>query len=326
MTKARQHKLNLKDKHEDARTPSFFVLSSHQINVLSPVGISKNKRRKKCQVNDQEQPTSSPAVEQVNLLLSNPVPPPESLPPANDQAEQAELPSTSASVSRSHLENEAQKHAEPPSPSTPPPIRNRLRNLSHHNLLSNTNERTPDVKSKTKKFTQALEAEDTPTRNEMFSAVKHSHRKKQKPMLISSKNPSPDDGVDPFAFRSKQDGSLRKGVLFLGDSENESIRDEPLYKVEKSVYKAERRAVQKNKDAILSAGDDDQITLALKLVLEDPKIRPYYARIVGEKNPEAVKVGVQAVAGMRKLVDIVAANRDNGGRGKKCRALCNQLL
>ena len=94
---------------------------------------------------------------------------------------------------------------------------------------------------------------------------------------------------------------------------NDDDSPRPYYAQEQAAYKAERRAVVKNRDAILSAGDSDQITLALKKVLDDPSIRPYYTRIVGEKNTEAARVGMEAVEGIKTLVDTIVENKEEGG-------------
>jgi len=65
-----------------------------------------------------------------------------------------------------------------------------------------------------------------------------------------------------------------------------------MYKTKRSVYMAELRVVRTNKEAILLAGDDYQITLALKLVLEDSKICPYYTRVLGENYYGPTNVGL----------------------------------
>ena len=75
----------------------------------------------------------------------------------------------------------------------------------------------------------------------------------------------------------------------------------------------------------MSAEESDQICVALKGVLEHPTIWLYYNRIVGETNSETARLGQEAVAGMQKLIDIVAANRVNGGRSKQCRSLLQTI-
>ena len=166
----------------------------------------------------------------------------------------------------------------------------------------------------------------------MFHAVKQSVRKKQKPVWPATEKPSPDDPIDCHAFRNyhpnseiiRRSGSpkVRQPNLITGETESPM----PQYVLEMAAYKAERRAIETNRNAILSAGDVDQITLALKGVLDDPKIRPYYNRIVGEKNTEAARLGLEAIEGIRKIVDICVENRESGGRSKECRSLLKNII
>ena len=162
----------------------------------------------------------------------------------------------------------------------------------------------------------------TPTRNEAFDAVKQSVRKLQRSIWPASKKPSSEDPVTPFAFRINKTGELRPHSIMHGDDDSPRA----YYFQEQGAYKAERRAVLKNRDAILSAGDSDQITLALKKVLDDPIIRPYYTRIVGEKNTEAARVGMEAVEGIKTLVDIIEENKEEGGRNKQCKSLLKNII
>ena len=60
--------------------------------------------------------------------------------------------------------------------------------------------------------------------------------------------------------------------------------------------------------------------------MKDSDVRPYYHRIVGDNNSEAAQVGLQAVRGMQKLVDIVAKNEGGGGRSKQCRSLLQTIV
>jgi len=62
--------------------------------------------------------------------------------------------------------------------------------------------------------------------------------------------------------------------------EGSSLSDKPTYLIEKAFYRAERRAIETIRNAILSAGDPDQICVTLQGVLEDPTIRPYYNRML----------------------------------------------
>ena len=50
-------------------------------------------------------------------------------------------------------------------------------------------------------------------------------------------------------------------------------------------------------------------------MLDLPEVRPYYNRIVGERNSEAACVGLQAVRGMKMLVEKVV-KKGSGGRSK----------
>ena len=106
-----------------------------------------------------------------------------------------------------------------------------------------------------------------------------------------------------------------------------NIKKNPYYKLDEAADRAKQRAVANSRKTILNAGDDDQqITLALQGVLDDPSIRPYYHRIIGNRNSEAAQVGIQAVQGMRTLVDIVAKNEGSGGRSKQCRSLLQTIV
>ena len=181
---------------------------------------------------------------------------------------------------------------------------------------------SPTAKKETKIFTSKLAQMHTPTRNEAFDAVKQSVRKLQRSIWPASKKPSSEDPVTPFAFRINKTGELRPHSIMHGDDDSPRA----YYFQEQAAYKAERRAVLKNRDAILSAGDSDQITLALKKVLDDPIIRPYYTRIVGEKNTEAARVGMEAVEGIKTLVDIIEENKEEGGRNKQCKSLLKNII
>lgn len=161
--------------------------------------------------------------------------------------------------------------------------------------------KSPVAKAATVLFKRKMEETDTPTRQDMLSSVKLSFKKKQKVQLQPSKKVSPDDPIDNKAFRS-------------------------LTRLDESSSRVQRLAAEKNRKTILGAGDDDQITLALRDALAHPDIRPYYERIVGEQNIEAARVGLHAVQGMKALVDMVAQNKGSGGRSKQCRSLLQAIV
>jgi len=168
------------ERRKDAKIQSYTVNSSHQISVVPHLRLSKKKKKKKTQ---HVLPLSS------KLPSSPPAPPPKS------------LASFSPNTLLNHLETSMGALQTPEREE----ISKRMQHISKQTLhsqrhLSITNQQIPDAKLKTKKFTQTLEAADTPTRDEMFSAVKHAHHKNQKPMVVSSKKPPTHDSVDRFAF------------------------------------------------------------------------------------------------------------------------------
>ena len=84
-------------------------------------------------------------------------------------------------------------------------------------------------------------------------------------------------------------------------------------------------AVKNKRTTILAAGDHDQITLAFLKFLNHPDIRPFFHRIVGARDSEAMNVGLQAVCGIKTLVDREAENQGSGGQSKQCRSLLQSI-
>ena len=168
---------------------------------------------------------------------------------------------------------------------------------------------SPDSKSVIESFTKKLDNANSPTRVKMFSAAKQIMRNKQQQqeVLTSSNVPSATEPIDVDDFNYYHP-SWRKGR-----HRGECNIHNPTYKFQYTVIKARQMAVKNKRTTILAAGNHDQITLALLKTLNHPYIRPFFHRIVGSRNSEAMNVGLQAVRGMKPLVDRVAENQGSGG-------------
>ena len=102
--------------------------------------------------------------------------------------------------------------------------------------------------------------------------------------------------------------------------------DRATFNLHAAAARAKSRAVKKNVDAILSAGDDDQITLALRDTLDHDKIQPYAARLWGTVFSEEASVGRLAVEGMREIANkTIATTKNKGMLSKSCRTLLSVL-
>ena len=300
MSKRKQYARHLKEKREDAAIPSITVISTYDKAVII---ASPPKRKNK---NTPKEPELSSSDK-----LPTKQPPPQS------------LVNSSPNSLLNQLENKISTVGTPEKKA----VRLRLQKLLKQTPSTPTTIASPAARTATEKFTRTIEQVTTPTREEMFFSVKQSVRKKQKFQFQPPKDSSPDDPVDPHAFRNyhpTKKGADKERPSASVES-NESTKQHK-WVVNKAAYLAERRAVKKNRIAILSAGDPDQITLALKGVLNDPAIRPYYQRLVGERLSDASKVRAEAVIGMKKIVGMVAASRDNGGRSKQCRSLLQTIV
>ena len=72
-----------------------------------------------------------------------------------------------------------------------------------------------------------------------------------------TKVPSSTDPIDPHAFLCYPPNYL------AGEHRSEHNKNNPHFKLDEAADRAMQRAVTSNRNTILDAGDDDQITLAL---------------------------------------------------------------
>ena len=135
-----------------------------------------------------------------------------------------------------------------------------------------------------------------------------------KPTYPSSVDPI-DENAYHFHRPSWQGGSHR----------SEGQESNPKFNLDKSSYYALNRAVQNNVNAILEAGDDDQVVLALRETLDHTKIRPFAQRIWGSVFSDQSSLGRRALDGMRGMADRIAGTKNKGMLSKKCRALLNVI-
>ena len=89
------------------------------------------------------------------------------------------------------------------------------------------------------------------------------------------------------------------------------------FNLDAAAAESKGEAVREIVNAIVSAGNADQIALALRDTLLHHSIQPFTKRIIGNFNSERSKVGMQAIDCMRTLVDMIVDKRDSEGRTKE---------
>ena len=149
--------------------------------------------------------------------------------------------------------------------------------------------------------------------------IKKLLRKQQPPLVQSTDKTESYDPIDENAFHYYPP-SYRGG-------EHRSVAniDRASFNLHAAAARAKSRAVSKNVDSILAAGDDDQITLALRDTLGHDKIQPYAARLWGTVFSEEASVGRLAVEGMREIANKIATTKNKGMLSKTCRTLLSVL-
>ena len=97
------------------------------------------------------------------------------------------------------------------------------------------------------------------------------------------------------------------------------------HRSKESSDRAKTRAVSRNVNSILEAGDDDQIALGLRETINHPQIRPYATRVWGQIVSEEASVGLRAVQCMREMTNKIADSKNNGMLSKTCRSFLDAI-
>ena len=144
----------------------------------------------------------------------------------------------------------------------------------------------------------------------------------QQPITDTIRSSSSEDPIDEHAFHFRHPVSSYGGGGTHRSVCNEAYADFNLHTVSQ---KAKSRQVKKIVDQIKEAGDDDQITLALRDTLRHSEIKPYADRIWGSVFSEVSVIGRRAIVGMRDIANIIATTKNKGMLSQECRAILSTL-
>ena len=120
---------------------------------------------------------------------------------------------------------------------------------------------SPSVVATTSSFKRKIESVDTPACNEMYSEIKRLVRKKQKPVNLLSKIINEIDPIDPLSFCNYP--PTINGGSSRADHNNSIIGFNLSVAVD---IRARVCTISANKDAILNAGDSNQIIVVLEVL------------------------------------------------------------
>lgn len=98
------------------------------------------------------------------------------------------------------------------------------------------------------------------------------------------------------------------------------------YNLRAGAQKAKSRAVLRNVEAHLKAGDDDQIALALRDTLDHPEMRPHTRRVMASDNSELNRVGRLMVKGTREIANKIATTKKRGMLSRTSRSTLSTLI
>ena len=183
---------------------------------------------------------------------------------------------------------------------------------------------SPETEQASKEFLRCLEKKDDigkskllnkPTvAQSLLTVTKRLLSKIQPAAIPPPTDPSCSDPIDENAFQLHRPNWKSGHHRSIGEEDNTS------FNLKQSSDRAKSRAVSRNVNSILEAGDDDQIALGLRETINHPQIRPYATRVWGQIVSEESSVGIRAVQCMREMTNRIADSKNNGMLSKTYRS------